>query len=131
MKVCQTCKKHKPRTEFYGGGSYPRCKTCDKEAGAKYKTESPVKFEHSRNKKRLKHAYGLEWEDYLELSETQDNVCKICGRGNKGWLLAVDHCHKTGRIRGLLCNTCNRALGLFQDNPELTDKATNYLKENN
>jgi hypothetical protein len=63
--------------------------------------------------------------------EAQDYKCAICGvldvvaPGNGA--LAVDHCHETGRVRGLLCSICNTSLGGFRDDPELLQRAVNYL----
>lgn len=128
MKRCQTCKEYLPRTAFCGGGNYPRCRKCDKEAQAKYKLANPVKFRLAATKKRLKHSYNLDWEDYERMLQEQDNLCKICGKDNNGWKLAVDHCHETGIIRGLLCNTCNRALGLLNDDAATLRKAADYLE---
>jgi len=63
----------------------------------------------------------------------QNGVCKICKRfriaSNKGHM-TVDHCHKTGIIRGILCNWCNRGIGLFEDNLEFLENAKQYLKGN-
>jgi hypothetical protein len=58
----------------------------------------------------------------------QGNACKICGSPNSGERsLAVDHCHRTQRIRGLLCSACNTGLGSFRDSPELLKSAIKYL----
>ena len=68
-------------------------------------------------------------EEYENLLKIQDSKCKICQR-NKNDLsvaLAVDHDHKTGKIRGLLCSSCNQGLGLFLDSPLLLKNAINYL----
>ena len=68
-------------------------------------------------------------EEYNERLLKQDGKCAICSKTNKsGKRLFVDHCHRTGRIRGLLCGPCNNAIGLFYDNPELMNKAAAYLK---
>ena len=68
---------------------------------------------------------------YAQMLEAQDRKCKICGveggANNRGDKLAVDHCHASGRIRGLLCHKCNTALGLFKDNPENLAAAIRYL----
>lgn len=64
--------------------------------------------------------------------EEQHGVCAICGKPEtkpNAKYLAVDHDHKTGEVRGLLCNNCNRALGLLQDNTEVLQNAINYLKK--
>ncbi len=60
------------------------------------------------------------------------NKCGICGQPEqqKNRRLSIDHCHKTGRTRGVLCSTCNRAMGLLQDNPAILAKLIVYLLEN-
>lgn len=81
----------------------------------------------------LKNNYGIEAKDYERMLEEQDHKCKICkGTGFKmkeehTLLLMVDHCHTTGRVRGLLCHNCNRALGLLKDNVEALKNAIEYL----
>ena len=77
---------------------------------------------------RLK-KYNLSQEAYDVLFESQKGLCKICGKlGNNGRRLAIDHCHSTKRVRGLLCTNCNIGLGNFQDNKEFLLKAVEYLK---
>lgn len=84
----------------------------------------------SRNT-QLKSDYGINIDEYEAMEKSQNYSCKICGgKQTDGRGLAVDHCHSTGKIRGLLCSKCNRALGGFNDDPELLDKAKNYLLEN-
>jgi len=63
--------------------------------------------------------------------DDQDGVCAICGEppGGRWKKLHVDHDHETGRVRALLCVSCNRALGWFRDNPEILRKAIVYLEE--
>lgn len=80
----------------------------------------------------LRSKYGLSELDYNQMVENQEGKCKICGIAAKDamWgVLVVDHCHKTGKIRGLLCNSCNVGLGKFKDTPELIEKALRYLNE--
>lgn len=83
----------------------------------------------------LKRSYGISSAKYDEMSEAQDHKCKICGnpenvviRG-KTISLAVDHCHETGDVRGLLCSKCNQGLGCFKDSPDLLAEAIKYLNE--
>ena len=59
--------------------------------------------------------------------EHQNECCLICNKNDEK-ALCVDHCHKTGKVRGLLCNKCNKALGLFNDNIELIKVAASYLE---
>jgi hypothetical protein len=84
---------------------------------------------------RLKN-YGLTADGYQALLAAQDHRCAICGAGS-GWRhrqsgkpkrLAVDHCHETGKIRGLLCDACNTAIGKLNHDPNLLRKAIEYLR---
>lgn len=80
----------------------------------------------------LKKSYGITLEDWERMYAAQEGACAICKtseheKSERYANLAVDHCHTTGRVRGLLCNTCNRALGMFQDNPEYLLRAAKYL----
>lgn len=68
-------------------------------------------------------------EEYRALYERQGGVCAICGEKPKSGRLAVDHVHGTDRVRGLLCNLCNPALGLFKDDPRKLEAAIEYLKK--
>ena len=76
--------------------------------------------------KRYKERYGITYTEYKAMSENQNHKCKICGIEDKK--LAVDHNHQTLKIRGLLCNNCNFAIGLLKDNVETLKSAVNYLK---
>lgn len=80
--------------------------------------------------------YGLTPETYEALSNEQKGNCAICGLNENSinqrgthYRLAVDHCHDTGKVRGLLCSNCNTALGLFKDNPMFLNSAIKYLGE--
>lgn len=87
----------------------------------------------------LKKLYGISLKEYNTILEKQNGVCAICKEEEKiihpkhntnGYQpLAVDHCHATGQIRGLLCSKCNRAIGLMNNDPELFIKAAEYLKK--
>ena len=76
----------------------------------------------------LKRKFNLTLTQYKELLQKQNNVCAICG-GTCTKSLAVDHNHNTGKVRGLLCNNCNRGLGHFKDSIKNLTTAINYLKE--
>lgn len=71
-------------------------------------------------------SYGVTVEEYNKLVIKQKGLCKICGSFPKR-KLSLDHDHKTGKIRGLLCNSCNMALGLFKDNTIFLLRASKYL----
>jgi len=74
--------------------------------------------------------YDLSYEDWVKMWVGQDGDCAICGEPfNKHSDAQVDHDHKTGKIRGLLCNKCNFAIGLLNDDPELVMRLAEYLME--
>lgn len=76
----------------------------------------------------LKRFYGMSLEQYKVLLSQQKGCCAICN-DYKGKSLVVDHCHKTKKIRGLLCRMCNVGLGAFKDNTDLAWRMIEYLKK--
>lgn len=82
----------------------------------------------------LQNTYGVDYEWYNKQLDRQDHLCAICS--TEGWTMAdhhvlklvVDHCHSSGRVRGLLCHNCNRGLGLFKDSSTSLVKALKYLE---
>ena len=82
---------------------------------------------HSRRRSYLKHLYGISLEQYNAMWAQQGGACAICER-RPGRTLAVDHCHATGIVRGLLCAKCNAGLGCYDDESSLMLKAIAYLK---
>ena len=77
--------------------------------------------------------FGLSLEQVKDMEVHQNGLCAICGSPETRKLhgrhkrLAVDHCHKTGEVRGLLCGSCNTALGLFREDLDILASATSYL----
>jgi hypothetical protein len=71
--------------------------------------------------------YRLSVPDYEKILSYQGGVCAGCSKPPRGTRLAVDHCHRTGRIRGLLCWLCNRAIGLLRDNAKAAANLGKYL----
>jgi hypothetical protein len=98
-------------------------------------TAKKKRKKHYNHVYRLRQRYGLTVDDYNKMLKAQGGVCAICSGPpapfgpHKLMRLAVDHCHTTGRIRGLLCPRCNQALGLMRDNPVFLLKATEYLRK--
>lgn len=135
MIICKGCGKEKP---YYAKNM---CKQCyNHEYSRKWAKDNPEKLKarkrrwYKKYKRELRDAklrklYGVSLEEYEEMLKIQNNVCAICGKpprkGKRS--LSVDHDHKTGKVRGLLCNNCNLGLGKFQDNSHITDRATDYL----
>ena len=91
----------------------------------KWRAENPEKVKKIARKRHLKALYGLTLDEYAHLVEIQNARCAICQKVTK---LCVDHDHATNRVRGLLCNLCNIALGHFDTHDILTSAIT-YLQE--
>ena len=107
-------------------GRRQKCRLCEKA----YRERPEVK--QQRYERDLFNKYGITIKEYNEMFEEQEGCCKVCNshQMNFNTSLAVDHNHKTGEVRGLLCSSCNTALGLLGDNPVVVESALNYLKEN-
>lgn len=95
--------------------------------GAKVAKSQEAKRRLNR-KKHLKRQYGLSLEDFERLNRAQKGRCAICGEKVTDRPLDVDHCHKTNRVRGLLCHRCNLGLYTFKDDPYILRIAVAYLE---
>lgn len=155
-RVCTRCGVYKEWVNFNKAtkgtkGFRSSCQICDREVSANWKTESNYyenNREHILEHKRNTHSqirkknydliakYGITLEEFDSLLLEQRHMCKICkchilrltDSDTRYRAAVVDHCHKTGTVRGLLCHTCNRALGLFNDDYELLRRASEYIK---
>lgn len=99
----------------------------------RYKAD-PEKYRRYFRNHRIKKVYGITAEQYDRMFGDQGGVCAICGScPNKSkhglTMLAIDHCHKTGAVRGLLCNNCNAGMGILGDTAEHLEAALAYLKK--
>jgi hypothetical protein len=131
-RVCFACKEEKPISEYYKSNTryYQReCKACNKLRKAAWHKTDAGKLSSTNTK--LKTRFGITLEDYNKMLEDQRGLCLICEESlsYNGHKLSVDHCHTTGKIRGLLCKACNFGLGHFKDNSELLVKAIKYLED--
>ena len=90
------------------------------------------KYLYGKSNCRLRKAYGITRAEYLALVARQNGLCAVCGnpprRGSKKDMLHVDHDHATGRMRGLLCDLCNRGIGMLRDDFRIVSAAAKYLK---
>jgi hypothetical protein len=125
-KRCSRCKLEKPAEAYYADksrhdGLNHRCKDCNKIHSQSYRRAT-----NARRKYELAYYYGITVEEYDRLESKCGNVCEIC-RTRPEEFLAVDHCHTTGKVRGLLCRVCNSAIGFFRDDPDLVQAAKDYL----
>jgi len=130
-KYCKSCDTTKPIDDFYLRNKtsmvrHSTCKECDKKRVKE--NHDPVAYRNAELQRR----YGITQQDYEVMIAEQNNQCAICnttepgGRHNRGYFV-VDHCHTTGKVRKLLCNNCNTALGLVGDNVDTLHKMINYL----
>ena len=98
-------------------------KQCYNLSRQKSKQENKYSTEKSH---QLKYKYGITLEDFENMRTSQDNSCGICEVIFKGTPY-VDHCHSTGKVRGLLCSNCNTGLGMFEDDVDRLREAIRYL----
>lgn len=92
-------------------------------------TKPQVRTAEEKRTAYLKNAYGITEQEYRKLLRRQHGVCAICGAKPKNQTLAVDHDHETGKVRGLLCRSCNVALGCLKDDIRLLSAAIVYLED--
>lgn len=133
MKQCSKCGITKAKTEFYKEkrskqGVQSMCKEC-------FKTwQQSDKGKLASRKAHLQQQYSITLDDYDNMLQEQNHACAICGTDVKdcekgsGNHLAVDHCHTTGKVRGLLCASCNILLGKAKDSVTILQSAISYLK---
>lgn len=91
-----------------------------------YRQRNPIR-ERDRYRLRRVRKYGITLQDVETMLAQQGGGCAICGGADGRW--CVDHCHKTNRVRGVLCHHCNIVLGMAQDNPRILMEAASYLIE--
>lgn len=152
-KRCGRCQQTLPATEFYQhkqtpSGLYGWCRTCARnDAHRRYRDPVDGERIRARNRRYSKtnrrqilerhreRVTGVSPQRYKELLQQCGGLCAICREPERYRLpnghvrnLAVDHNHKTGTIRGLLCADCNRAIGIFRDSPALLRAAADYLE---
>lgn len=135
MKYCVRCDTLKPHTDYYGSttssdglGTY--CKPCGNAATYASNRKNLAGLAASQRK----HKYGLDADKYAAMDTAQEGKCFVCGqpetalsRSQGPKSLSVDHCHDTGVVRKLLCDSCNRGLGYFKHDPDLLVAAAAYL----
>ncbi len=122
MKICSKCNQSLPDSSFhkriYSSGSVglqPKCKKCATENRRQY--YKPHEF--------MRRKFNLTEQQYAKLMENEN--CQICN--TQLTKKCIDHCHSTNKIRGVLCNNCNTALGLVGDNISTLQKMIEYLNQ--
>jgi hypothetical protein len=127
-KWCGRCEILLPTSEFTKSSSSPDglwyvCRGCRSEMRRSHKKKDPRQVKDAF----LQWRYGITIEDFEAMAESQGGVCAICGKQSLGRHLDVDHDHASGFVRGLLCNDCNRAIGMLGDDPVVLVRAARYL----
>ncbi len=137
--VCEDCGTEVPRT----GSRQVRCPDCRPAALQRIgKANYRATAEHQKRRARERYQanrkaaaayarlrnYGLTEEDVAALWDAQDGRCPVCTRDLDPESFSVDHCHATGRVRGLLHPRCNTALGMLWDDPAMLDNGAAYLR---
>lgn len=129
-KWCPACKSDVPRSEFTTAPSKPDglwqyCRPCDRVKKREH-AQTP-KGREGQARRMRRYRYGLEPEDYARLVAEYPS-CPICGVPFGETTPCVDHDHKTEKVRGLLCDVCNRGIGYFADDPARLAAAISYLE---
>lgn len=119
MRVCSNCKCEKPLEKFPNDksrslGKANRCIPCKRADDERC---------------RLKREYNITPCQVEEMFKSQNGQCCICYRDLNNHRQAIDHSHVSGKVRGLLCNSCNTGLGKFNDDPIILERAAQYLRD--
>jgi hypothetical protein len=131
MKPCITCGIERTPLNTYGHGKYysSDCKTCHNKKSTIWTKANPKKVRVIRRRGKIKQKYGISTEEYHVMYIEQGKVCAICKLAHDRRPMNIDHCHKTGKVRGLLCDKCNLAIGLLNDDADLVNNLEGYLRE--
>ena len=135
-RSCRSCSLEKPAAEFRG--RRPDCRVCERKTCreysasnrakrnarlARWRRANPAAAVAVDRRKRLR-KYGLTEAERTAMKQAQHDVCLLCRRPKP---LSIDHCHATGRVRGLLCAACNTLVGWAEANPDVIERARIYL----
>lgn len=142
LKKCNKCGEEKELSMFYKDkinkdGHSGKCKPCKNANTLEWREKNRDKYNEDHRAYAKKHSrrihfqrsYGITPEQYNEMFAAQDHKCWICSKvkGKKKRPFAMDHCHKTGKTRGIICYSCNRGM-YYVDNDEFMVKAKAYLE---
>ena len=127
VKTCTKCNVSKDFSLFYKQhdakhGLTPNCKECVNKIRKQWRLDNPDKVKENR----VQHAYGISYTDVKTMHKEQHGRCLICEDKPKN--LVIDHCHSTGKVRGLLCSECNLMLGKARDRTKTLENAIKYLE---
>lgn len=135
MQICTKCGVNQPLTQFHKdsrrhNGRRSSCKACYSAFHAKYYQDNTEKVKLRNKTIWVKRKYGFSLNELAKIRDNQQNKCAICEEELKaGSDVHVDHDHKTGKVRGILCRWCNTGLGQFKDSEKSLIKAVQYLQQ--
>lgn len=131
---CTVCKLIKPASEFYNshtsGKRYGKhqCKVCERSRSQTRYRKNAKRMKETRYGKTIQRLYGITQSEYDDRWIAQNGLCPVCHQKPND-KLHIDHCHKTGKVRGLLCRKCNLGLGYFEDDILRLENAIKYLQK--
>jgi len=136
--TCTKCDKVKDLTEEFWykskltkSGFRGACRKCTADTDKQWRADNVKRCKETSHAKRLKNSYGITPEEY-SIAMATSTICEICGseevKGSASKKLNYDHCHTDGHFRGVLCRTCNQAIGQLGDTSASLLKAYKYLK---
>ena len=135
MPFCNKCKKTLNIDSFYIrktgkkiGKPLSYCKECLSTQQKEYRKTTKGRVAYRR--KHLKNTYDLTVEQFNQMYTNQNGCCVVCETPSGTKYLCVDHDHKTGKIRGLLCTFCNNLAGYIEKHPERIEQIKSYLRKN-
>jgi hypothetical protein len=132
---CSRCTQKKPQEAFHRAstarGCQNYCKDCHREHGReRWARMTPMERTRRKKATHLKGLYGITLDEYDQIAAQQNGVCAICGNPEPHFgFLAVDHCHTTGSVRGLLCGPCNMGIGQLGEDAQRLEAAAAYLRK--
>ncbi len=149
-KVCSGCNKLRLLKFYHANaarwdGKSHRCILCERLRNKAINLSQPERARgysrmwragnpHKRLEYELRTVYGITVDQYENMRKVQENLCAICGQSETKKLrgkvvrLAIDHCHTTNKVRGLLCQNCNHGIGMLKDNVSVMRRAIHYLE---
>ena len=141
-KECSKCSKIKLHSEFHKDKNNRHrnlafyCKPCANEAARKHhanRMQNDPMYKEIKRASSVKRAHGITLQQYEAKLVAQHHKCAICEVKllSRGTGTHLDHCHKSGKLRDMLCTNCNRGLGHFQDNTQYLTNAVKYLNSHN
>lgn len=137
QKRCSKCHIYKDFSEFFKSSTNTYCIVCSREYRKHYHSQEKVKKKHAEYalKSHFKKKYGITIDQYQKMLLNQNGVCAICKlpetviskKTGNPMQLSVDHCHRTKKVRSLLCNRCNKGIGYFKEDINLFNACVQYL----